>query len=98
LAEVLPRLVDLLPVKEDYQENAPAFRCIIALCKFPTILTWFGQALINPVIVQAQNPEMLKLASNIAPAITKALGPPTDQLDDETRAHLTELVAYMSGK
>lgn len=34
LSEVLPRLVDLLPVKEDYQENAPAFRCIIALCKF----------------------------------------------------------------
>lgn len=33
LAEVLPRFVDLLPVKEDYQENAPAFRCIIALCK-----------------------------------------------------------------
>ncbi|KAE9966338.1 hypothetical protein BLS_007066 [Venturia inaequalis] len=77
LAEVLPRLVDLLPVKEDYQENAPAFRCIIAL-------------------FQAQNPEMLKLAPKIAPVITKALSPPNDQLDDETRAHLTELVAYMS--
>jgi hypothetical protein len=41
---------------------------------------------------------MLRLASTIAPAITKALGPPTEQLDDETRAQLTELVAYMSGK
>ncbi|TLD26087.1 ARM repeat-containing protein [Venturia nashicola] len=77
LSDVLPRLIDLLPVKEDYQENAPAFRCIIAL-------------------FQAQNSEMLKLAPRIAPAITKALGPPHDQLDDETRAHLTELVAFMS--
>lgn len=50
----------------------------------------------NVVTVQAQNPEMLKLAPKIAPAITKALSPPNDQLDDETRAHLTELVAYMS--
>jgi hypothetical protein len=33
LQEVLPRLVELLPVKEDYQENAPAFRCIVQLCK-----------------------------------------------------------------
>lgn len=39
---------------------------------------------------------MLKLAPKIAPVITKALSPPNDQLDDETRAHLTELVAYMS--
>jgi hypothetical protein len=41
---------------------------------------------------------MLKLAPKIAPAITKVLSPPTEQLDDEIRAHLTELVAYMSGK
>jgi hypothetical protein len=32
LQEVLPRLVELLPVKEDYQENAPAFQCIVQLC------------------------------------------------------------------
>jgi hypothetical protein len=32
LEEVLPRLIELLPVKEDYQENAPAFRCIVQLC------------------------------------------------------------------
>jgi hypothetical protein len=99
LAEVLPRLVDLLPVKEDYQENAPAFRCIIALCKLHSNLSQTDSiATANIMIVQAQNPEMLRLASTIAPAITKALGPPTEQIDDETRAHLTELVAYMSGK
>jgi hypothetical protein len=33
LEEVLPRLLELLPVKEDYQENAPAFRCIVQLCE-----------------------------------------------------------------
>jgi hypothetical protein len=34
LEEVLPRLIELLPVKEDYQENAPAFRCIVQLCRY----------------------------------------------------------------
>lgn len=34
LADVLPRLLELLPVKEDYEENAPAFTVIVELCKF----------------------------------------------------------------
>jgi len=34
LADVLPRLLELLPVKEDYEENAPAFQVIVQLCKY----------------------------------------------------------------
>lgn len=34
LAEVLPALLEILPVKEDYEENGPAFEAIVQLCKF----------------------------------------------------------------
>jgi hypothetical protein len=33
LPEVLPALLKILPVKEDYEENAPAFSAIVQLCK-----------------------------------------------------------------
>jgi hypothetical protein len=31
--DILPVLVDLLPLKEDYEENEPIFECITGLCK-----------------------------------------------------------------
>jgi importin-4 len=33
IAEVLPRLVQLLPLREDYEENKPIFSMIVKLCK-----------------------------------------------------------------
>jgi hypothetical protein len=33
LQEVLPRLVELMPTKEDYEVNGPLFQCIVLLCK-----------------------------------------------------------------
>ena len=33
LAEVLPALLGILPVKEDYEENQPAFEAIVSLCE-----------------------------------------------------------------
>lgn len=33
LGDVLPALVDLLPLKDDYEENAPVYKCIYKLCK-----------------------------------------------------------------
>lgn len=35
IPSVLPALVNLLPLKEDFEENAPIFECIYKLCKFP---------------------------------------------------------------
>jgi len=34
IAEVLPALVGLLPLKEDFEENEPIYRMIVKLCKF----------------------------------------------------------------
>jgi hypothetical protein len=37
--DIMPILVDLLPLKEDYEENKPIFECITGLCKsFPSVL------------------------------------------------------------
>lgn len=33
IAEVLPRLVELLPLREDYEENKPIYSMIVKLCK-----------------------------------------------------------------
>lgn len=33
LQEVLPKLVELLPLKEDYEENAPVYKMVVQLCK-----------------------------------------------------------------
>ena len=38
VAEVLPALVELLPLKEDYDENEPIFRMIVQMCKFPCLV------------------------------------------------------------
>jgi hypothetical protein len=35
ISEVLPRLVELLPLREDYEENKPIFSMLVKLCKFP---------------------------------------------------------------
>ena len=34
LSDVLPALVEILPLKEDYEENEPVYRMIVKLCKF----------------------------------------------------------------
>lgn len=34
ISEVLPVLVGLLPLKEDFEENEPVYECIYKLCKF----------------------------------------------------------------
>jgi len=33
--DILPVMVDLLPLTEDYEENTPIFECISGLCKYP---------------------------------------------------------------
>jgi len=79
LAEVLPRLVDLLPVKEDYQENAPSFQCVVKL-------------------FQEKNPVIEQLGNKLGPIVSRALSPPNEQLDDETRGQLVELLKYLGSR
>ncbi|OAL52564.1 ARM repeat-containing protein [Pyrenochaeta sp. DS3sAY3a] len=76
VAEVLPRLVQLLPLREDYEENKPVFGLIVKL---------YQQ---NDSTVQQLTPTLMGV-------FEKVLGPPEEQLEDETRAQLVELVQYL---
>ncbi|RMY41413.1 hypothetical protein D0866_00606, partial [Hortaea werneckii] len=76
LEEVLPRLVDILPLKEDFRENEPVFDMIVAL-------------------YQAQNGVMQSQTERMMPVFEKVLGPPEEQLSDETKGKVQQLVQYL---
>ncbi|KAI8931599.1 hypothetical protein NX059_011253 [Plenodomus lindquistii] len=76
ISEVLPRLVQLLPLREDYEENKPVFGMIVKL-------------------YQQNEPTIVQLTPTLMPVFEKVLGEPEDQLEDETRAQLVELVQYL---
>jgi len=78
LAEVLPRLVALLPLKEDFRENEPVFDMIISL-------------------YQAQNPVVQGLTGQLMPVFEKVMSPPEDQIKDETKERLTQLIQFLRG-
>ncbi|KAF1962620.1 ARM repeat-containing protein [Byssothecium circinans] len=76
IGEVLPRVVDLLPLKEDHEENKPIFSMIVKL-------------------YQANEPTIQQLTPRLMPVFEKVLGPPEEQLEQETREQLVELVKYL---
>ncbi|KAF1911953.1 armadillo-type protein [Ampelomyces quisqualis] len=76
IAEVLPRLVQLLPLREDYEENKPVFGMIVKL-------------------YQNHDATIQQLTPQLMPVFEKVLGEPQDQLEDETRSQLVELVQYL---
>ena len=77
LDEVLPALVKLLPLREDYEENTAVFDMIVAL-------------------YQSNNTAMQGLTQQLLPILQQVLGPPEDQLDEETRAKVMQLVQYIN--
>jgi hypothetical protein len=76
IAEVLPRLVQLLPLREDYEENKPVFGMVVKL-------------------YQKNDPTVQQLTPQLMPIFEKVLGEPQEQLEDETRSQLVELVQYL---
>ena len=78
LEEVLPRLVDILPLKQDYDENVPVFEMIISL-------------------YQQQNSTIQGLTNKLIPIFEQVLGPPEEQLSDDLKGKVTQLVDYLRG-
>ncbi|KAF2802319.1 ARM repeat-containing protein [Mytilinidion resinicola] len=76
VSEVLPRLVDLLPLREDFEENKPIFKMVVQL-------------------YQANDATITQLTPRLMPVFQKVLGPPEEQLEDETRSQVVELVKYL---
>jgi hypothetical protein len=95
IAEVLPRVVELLPLREDYEENKPIYSMIVKLCKLiPVAYTLVGSRA-NGFSDQAQEPTIQQLTPQLMSVFEKVLGPPEEQLEDETRSQLTELVQFL---
>ena len=76
---VLPALVSILPLQEDYEENEPVWKMILKL-------------------YHAQNQAVQAQTQALVPVLAKVLGPPEDQLKEEMRAELVELVKYIASK
>ena len=76
---VLPALVELLPLKEDYEENEPVWGMIVQL-------------------YSAGEETVLGLTPQLLPVLNEVLSPPEEQLKDNTRAQLVEMVRYIHGK
>ncbi|KAI8625897.1 importin beta-4 [Xylariaceae sp. FL1651] len=77
IPEVLPALVDLLPLKEDYEENKPVYQCLHKLYVM-------------------SNPTVQELTPRLLPVFQQVLGPPEDQLEDETRQVVQEMVRILT--
>ncbi|KAL9586075.1 MAG: hypothetical protein Q9203_003998 [Teloschistes exilis] len=76
LRMVVPALVAVLPLGEDWEENAPVWDAVVHLCE----------------------PTILGLTPQLLPAVAKVLGPPEEQLDEETRGKVVELVQFVHSK
>jgi len=79
LDNVLPALVQILPLREDYEENTAVFDMIVTL-------------------YQANNPVIQGLTSQLKPILEKVLGPPEDQLTEETKAKVMQLVQFLQSQ
>ncbi|KAL8768832.1 MAG: hypothetical protein Q9209_005013 [Squamulea sp. 1 TL-2023] len=79
LGAVLPALISVLPLKEDFEENEPVWGCLVRL-------------------YSEGEPTTLGLTPKILPILEQVLGPPKEQLDDETREQVVQLVKFLYGK
>lgn len=76
LDDVLPRLVEILPLKEDYDENEPVYEMLVTL-------------------YQQQNSVVQGLTQQLMPVFEKVLGEPEEQLQEEMRGKVQQLVQYL---
>ncbi|KAI9665991.1 MAG: hypothetical protein M1821_003926 [Bathelium mastoideum] len=97
LQEVLPGLLDLLPLREDFEENEPIFKMIVQLCKIPHSYNLLNVRLTES-IDQSGDVTMRQLSPQLMSVLPKVLGPPQEQLDDETRQRVLELAKFLQSQ
>ena len=95
IADVLPALVGLLPLKEDYEENTPVYKCLYQLCMLSVRCGADRNA--NVRTDEQNEPTIQSLTPNLIPVFQSVLSPPVDQLDDETREIVRRTVAALYG-
>jgi len=77
VADVLPAVVDVLPLKNDFEENSPVYRMICQM------YTW-------------EDSTIRELTPRLIPVFQSVLTGDSDQLDDERRTELIELVSWLN--
>jgi hypothetical protein len=77
IKEVLPVLVSILPLKNDYEENDPLYRMICQMYKW-------------------EDATIRELTPQFLPVFQSVLCGDADQLEDERRAELVELVKWLN--
>lgn len=75
--DVLPVLVNILPLKNDYEENEPLYRMICQMYKW-------------------EDATIRELTPQLLPVFQAVLTGDEDQLEDERRAELIELVKWLN--
>lgn len=95
---VLPALIELLPLKEDFEENEPVYDMIVKLCTlfFHSHIT-LDQPLTHCIDSEGE-PIIVNLTPQILPVVAEVMAPPTTQLKDETREKLVQLVKFVNSK
>jgi hypothetical protein len=98
IADVLPALVDTLPLKNDFDENEPLYRMICQMCKFnPCLLPVSIHHFPNILLPDKWEDETVRsLTPRLIPVFQAVLTGDSDQLEDERRAELIELVSWLN--
>ncbi|KAH7129899.1 armadillo-type protein [Dactylonectria estremocensis] len=76
VAQALPAIVNVLPLTEDFEENAPIYQCIYKL-------------------YENSNPTVEQLTPQLIGIFEKVLGPPEEQLEQDTRETLQRTVQVL---
>jgi hypothetical protein len=99
IADVLPALVAILPLKNDFDENEPLYRMICQMCKFlsGSFVCAKHFSVSDILLIDKWEDETVRsLTPRLIPVFQAVLTGDSDQLEDERRAELIELVAWLN--
>ncbi|KAG8532910.1 uncharacterized protein KY384_002788 [Bacidia gigantensis] len=100
IPQVVQALLEILPLREDYDENEPVYDMIVGLCKCNSGFTMNVWAA-NTVHSADSKGErtIVGLTPQLLPILAEVLAPePENQLKDETREKIVQLVKFVAGK
>lgn len=84
ISEALPAVINVLPLQEDYEENVPIFQNIYQLCMYHSMPN-IASVVADFFIDDQSNQTVQQLTPQILTVFEKVLGPPAEQLEDESR-------------
>lgn len=98
VSEALPAVVNVLPLKEDYEENSPIYQNIFQLCKFHNHLQEVRESSeVNTFLDEQSNPTVQQFTPQLLSIFEKVLGGPDDQLEPDTRQIVQRMVQGLQG-